>query len=440
MYAELYKKCSKIFYYKFEEERMFSKTHLSAYPDIRDMVVKNRPVISGAGNVPRTSFAVSWSGIFLLLIVTMGVLVLPATAYQTDASLTAAGKIYVSTVTYDPKVFFTDDVGTVTYDVANGNTDEGVVVNHATFSDTNIRLTSGSYDSSSNIGPGKTRTYTFSVVADAGDGTYYPTFSLSFRDAESLYHRGMVQVDNTPLVVTIISKPDAFTQGRKKTITVQVANPRRNEVKNVILEVTGAGCDVTPADTFIGSLASGAKTTADIAVTPYQPTTLGLTVNYDNGDNPHKVITELPIVFGEDKKQAEPIISNIQVKSTDGIYHITGDVTNAGLEIANSVVVTSLLPAVPEDPYKSYVVGVLKPDDFGSFEVTFSAESGATIPVLLSYKDMDGNVITSRQDVALTVTDSSQTQNSPSLLPAIAIVLVIAFAGGYLYLKRRKSQ
>jgi len=365
------------------------------------------------------------------------------TAYQTDSSLTAAGKIYVSKITYDPTVFFTDDVGTVTLEVTNGNftgTDEGVVVNHATFSDTNIRLTSGSYDSSSNIGPGKARTYTFSVVADAGEGTYYPTFSLSFRDADSLYYRDMVQVDNTPLVVTVLSKPDAFTQGRKKTITVQVANPRRNEVKNVILEVTGAGFDVTPPETFIGSLASGAKTTADIAVTPYQPTTLGLTVNYDNGDNPHKVTMELPIVFGEDKKQAEPIISNIQVKSTAGIYHITGDVTNAGLENANSVVVTSLLPAVPEDPYKSYVVGVLKPDDFGSFEVTFSADNGATIPVQLSYKDMDGNVITSRQDVALTVTDSSQTQNSPSLLPAIAIVLVIAFAGGYLYLKRRKSQ
>ena len=366
-----------------------------------------------------------------------------ATAYQTDGSLIASGKIYVSKITYDPAVFFTDDVGTVTLEVTNGNftgTDQGVVVNHATFSDTNIRLTSGSYDSSSNIGPGKARTYTFSVVADAGEGTYYPTFSLSFRDADSLFYRDMVQVDNTPLVVTVLSKPDAFTQGRKKTITVQVANPRRNEVKNVILEVTGAGFDVTPSETFIGSLASGAKTTADIAVTPYQPTTLGLTVNYDNGDNPHKVTMELPIVFGEDKKQAEPIISNIQVKSTAGIYHITGDVTNAGLENANSVVVTSLLPAVPEDPYKSYVVGVLKPDDFGSFEVTFSADTGATVPLQLSYKDADGNVITSRQDVKISANAvSSQTSDLP-LLPIIAgIIIVGAFVGGWFFYLRKKK-
>jgi len=372
----------------------------------------------------------------LLLIAVIGV----ATAYQTDDSLTAAGKIYVSNVTYDPRVFFTDDIGTVTFEVANGNTDQGVVVNHATFSDKNIRLTSGSYDSSSNIGPSKSRTYTFSVVADAGEGTYYPTFSLSFRDAESLFHRDMVQVDNTPLVVTVLSKPDAFTQGRKKTITVQVANPRKNDVKNVILEVTGAGFDVTPSDTFIGSLASGAKTTADIAVTPYQPTTLGLTVNYDNGDNPHKVTTELPIVFGLDKKEAEPIISNIQVESSGGVYHITGDVTNAGLENAYSVVVTSLLPAVPEDPYKSYVVGVLKPDDFGSFEVTFSADNGATVPVQLSYKDADGNVITSQQDVKISSNAASSQKSDLSLLPIIAVIIIVgAFVGGwFLYLRKKK--
>jgi hypothetical protein len=250
----------------------------------------------------------------------------------------------------------------------------------------------------------------------------------------------MVRVDNTPLVVTIVSKPDAFTQGRKKTITVQVANPRKNDVKNVILEVTGSGFDVTPSETFIGSLASGAKTTADIAVTPYQPTTLGLTVNYDNGDNPHKVTMELPIVFGEDKKRAEPIISNIQMRSTAGIYHITGDVTNAGLENANSVVVTSLLPAVPEDPYKSYGVGVLKPDDFGSFEVTFSADTGATVPVQLSYKDVDGNVITSRHDVKISANAvSSQTSDLP-LLPIIAgIIIVGAFVGGWFFYLRKKK-
>ena len=69
------------------------------------------------------------------------------------------------------------------------------------------------------------KSFVFSVAADALDGTYYPTFSLSFRDADSLYYRAMVKVDNTPLELTIIDKPDTFAQGKKKTIYLQVANP-----------------------------------------------------------------------------------------------------------------------------------------------------------------------------------------------------------------------
>ena len=95
----------------------------------------------------------SRSGIFLLLIVTMGVLVLPVTAFQTPESIVAAGNVYVSNVTYDPGSFFTDDAGTVTVYVTNGNSDQSVVLNHATIGDKNIRLTSTPYDSSSNIGP-----------------------------------------------------------------------------------------------------------------------------------------------------------------------------------------------------------------------------------------------------------------------------------------------
>ena len=43
--------------------------------------------------------------------------------------------------------------------------------------------------------------------------------------------------------------------------------------------------------------------------------------------------SDLPIPFGVDKKQANPVISNVEVKSDAGIYHITGDVNNAGLKL-----------------------------------------------------------------------------------------------------------
>jgi len=420
---------------------MFRKTHLSAYPDIRENAVKIRPAISGAGSEPRTNFTVSWSGIFLLLIVTMGVLVLPTSAYATPESIVAAGNVYVSSVTIDPAVLFTGDEGTATFYVTNGNANKSIVVNHATFGDQDIRLTSGTYDASANIGPLQTRPFVFSIASDAFEGTYYPTFSLSFRDADSLYYRTPVQVDNTPLVLTIIDKPDIFTKDKKDLINVQIANPRNNDVKNVILEVSGDGVTALPSKIYIGALASGANTNTSVSITPGTESPLNITVNYDNGDSHHAVSLDVPVSFALDKKKASPLMSNVQVKLENGIYHVTGDITNAGLATANAVSVTSLSPATAEDPYKTYVVGVLKPDDFGSFEVTFKADGATSVPVQVSYKDADGNVITSRQDVALTVTDTAQQQNSSSLLPVIVIVLIIALAsGGYLYLRKRKNR
>jgi hypothetical protein len=365
------------------------------------------------------------------------------TAFQTPESIVAAGNVYVSNVTYDPGSFFTNDAGTVTVYVTNGNSDQSVVVNHVTIGDKNIRLTSAPYDSSANIGPLQSKSFVFSVVADAPDGTYYPTFSLSFRDADSLYSRATAQVDNTPLELTIVDKPDAFTQGKKKTIFMQVANPRKNDLRNVIFEVSGTGITATPAKTFIGNLASGAKIPVNFTITSDQETSLILTVTYNNGNNPQKVRMELPITFGIDKKQANPVISNVLVKSEGGVYHITGDVNNAGLETANTVMVTSLSPAVPQDPYKTYVVGALKPDDFGSFEVTFSANSTSSIPIQLSYKDTDGNQYNSVQDVKISAPATNSQNSIPSnlLFPLIAVVIVVGacIGGWYFYVRRNKK-
>jgi len=154
---------------------------------------------------------------------------------------------------------------------------------------------------------------------------------------------------------------------------------------------------------------------------------------------------EIPIVFGVDKKQAEPVISNVQVTSEAGVYHVTGDVNNAGLETANTVMVTSLTPAVPQDPYKTYVVGALKPDDFGSFEITFTAGQGNTsVPIELSYKDTDGNVYRSVQDVKISssgISVSPTESGSSNMLPVVAaIVIVLIFVGGWVYYLKRNRQ
>ncbi|MFA4850507.1 MAG: hypothetical protein WC626_12340 [Methanoregula sp.] len=382
----------------------------------------------------------------ICLVLLAGAMVGVVAGYSTPESIVAAGKVYVSSATYDPAVFFPGDKGTLTVEVTNGNAnDTGISVNHASLSsDTAIKSTSRPYDSSSNLGPGQKKTYSFQVIADGPDGTYYPTFSLDFRDADSLYYRTLAKIENTPIVLTIVDKPDTYTQGKKKTIYAQVANPRENTVRNIILEVSGTGITATPSKIFVGELAAGAKVPVNFSVTADQPTNLHLLLNYDNGDNPHTVTMDVPITFGVDKKQANPVISNVKVKNDVGTYHITGDVNNAGLETANTVMVTSLAPAVPQDPYKTYVVGALKPDDFGAFEVTFSATKADSVPLQLSYRDADGNVYTSQQDVKISasVTGAAATNNTGlPLIPIIAAVVILAvFIGGWIvYLKKSKK-
>jgi LPXTG-motif cell wall-anchored protein len=218
-------------------------------------------------------------------------------------------------------------------------------------------------------------------------------------------------------------------------------------VRSAVLEATGDGISSMPNRVFIGDIAAGEIAPVNITITPEKATTSQLILTYKNGDNPHSVSMALPITFGIDKKRADPVMSNVQVKTDAGVYHVTGDVNNAGLETANTVMVAALSPAVPQDPYKTYVVGALKPDDFGSFEVTFSAESGTkSIPVQLSYKDTDGNIYTTVQDVKISSapglsTVSGETGSSSNLLPvAAAIVLVLIFVGGWaFYLRRNKK-
>jgi hypothetical protein len=133
----------------------------------------------------------------------------------------------------------------------------------------------------------------------------------------------------------------------------------------------------------------------------------------------------------------------VKVKLDNGVYDVTGDITNAGLTTANSVSVTALSPAVPRDPFQSYVIGALKPDDFGSFEVTFSANGAASNPLQISYKDTDGNIVTTQHTVIISNAASSESANlsgGSALLPAIGLVIVIGIFGAYLYLKRKKAQ
>jgi hypothetical protein len=377
------------------------------------------------------------------MVLLLGALTGTVSADLDQAHSPITGKVFVSSVTFDPEVFFSGDTGVATYTVMNSNTNTSVMLNHGTFQNNAFRLLSETYDFSNTLGPLQSRPFAFTITTDAMDGDYYPTFSLSFSDS-NLYHKSLLQVDNTPLDLTVVDKPDAYTQGKKKTVYMQVSNPRNNQVKNVVLKLAGDGAGFAPSQVFVGNLGPGQKVPVNFSVTPGKETPIKLTLNYDNGDNPHTVAMELPVSFGSDKKAANPVMSNVQVKNEAGTWHVTGDVNNAGLETANTVMVTSLSPAVPEDPYKVYVVGALKPDDFGSFEVTFTAENVQTVPIKLSYKDADGNLYDSVQEVKISSSPLTSQKNSSGGLPVVpiaaGIVLLVIFVGGWAYHLRRNKQ
>ena len=128
-------------------------------------------------------------------------------------------------------------------------------------------------------------------------------------------------------------------------------------------------------------------------------------------------------------------------------HHVTGDVTNAGLEIAKSVVVSSGSPGVPVDPYKEYVVGSLNPDDFSSFEITFKTDRETTVPLVITYKDADGNIFSKEYPIEIdggfvAASGSSSETGGLSVTVIAVIVIVVVLVAGAIghswYTSRRK--
>ncbi|PKL69481.1 MAG: hypothetical protein CVV30_07965 [Methanomicrobiales archaeon HGW-Methanomicrobiales-1] len=402
----------------------------------------NKPVFTNGGITHKNSNNPMRILLFAGTLLAICLFVGTASAITTPEAAAASAKVYVSNVTYDPGSMYDGDKATVDIKVTNGNTDTGIVINHAQLTDNTIKTISRPYDTSSNIGPGQTRDFIFEITADGKESYYYPTFSMSFLESDSMYYRTFVEIDNSLPELTFIDKPDTFSAGKKDKISAKISNPRSNALENVVVEIIGTDTTVNPSKIALGTIDAGGYVLVDFSVTPQQQTDLTLKVTYDNGDNTHTMSESLPLIFGENKKQADPKVNNIKITKEGTVYHVTGDVTNAGLETANAVTITSSSPATAQDPYKAYVVGVLKPDDFGSFEVSFTTESTTSIPLQMTYKDADGNVITSQQNINLaTATSSEQNTTQPSILPIVGVIIIIALiGGGYLYMRKRKAE
>jgi hypothetical protein len=352
----------------------------------------------------------------------------------------SSAQVSVTAVSIDPAVLMRGDTATITVVITNSGT-TAVAISRATLLDTDITLLNEqAYASVGDIGAANSMAFTFSVRADVPDGVYYPKLYLDFRNAGSLRYRIPVKVDNTELQVSVLSRPDSFQKDRKETITLKIGNPRENELNGIAIVPEGEGVTAVQTGFFVGNLLPDQSETVSFEVTPTHSTDLVFHTSYRNGLNRHTSDLVVPVVLSAGKRQADPILNNIEVTSENGYYRVSGDVTNAGLDTAYSVVITAGTPAEPVDPFRVYVVGALDADDFSSFEVTFRAPDAVSAPLIVQYKDVDGNTFTLTVPVELGSSAATPDPGGdmPITLIAFLVVLVVAIGGIIFYTWKKK--
>ena len=325
------------------------------------------------------------------LIILMLVAAFGAAASAQASSDTAFSQVVISKVTINPQVMMVGDTGTITVTVQNTGT-EAVDINRATLYTDGINLlNAGAYESLTTLGPGNTKDFTFLVSATGLGGFYQPKFYLDFRGSGFLSYLIPLRIDNTGLQVSVVDVPDFFATGRDDQITLRVGNPRDNNLTGITITPSGEGVRTIQSSYFVGDLGPGASTQVIFDAIPSRPTNLTFSTAYRNGINVHSTDTTVPIFIDNSRRSADLVINNVKLTSTGGSSQLDGDITNGGLDDAKSVVVSVQSPATPVDPYPSYVVGTLAVDDFSSFTLTFSAQALTSVPILVQWKDSDGN-------------------------------------------------
>ncbi|MDD1661999.1 MAG: hypothetical protein LUQ49_06015 [Methanomicrobiales archaeon] len=347
-------------------------------------------------------------------------------------------QVAVSSYRIDPPVLVKGDTGVVTMEVMNSGTDS-VYINSARLSGVEVPVIQSPDQTQGGIVPGSIVTYVYKVRAEGSDGVYYLRFILDFREGGGTSFNIPVEVESSTLRLSILGTPDPIIQGVKGEYQVMVGNPRPNAVNAVTVIPEGDGFLVTPSGVFLGTLVPDGSSIVTFNVTPLRQTFIRFRANFKNGINPHTSTLTLPLSTVENRLAADLVLTNIHVTAEQGAIHVSGDVTNIGLETARSVTVTTQGGVTPVDPYKVYVVGSLEPDDIASFEVTFRSKATVgEVPLLVTYKDRAGNIITSTSNVEISSQALSDQASEPSRFTNLIVwMFVILIAAVFIYFWRR---
>ena len=346
--------------------------------------------------------------IFLILLILLAAIPFTAAADDDDTSYS---DVTVTAVEYDPEVFMPGDTGTITITVKNTG-DESVTIGRAEiYSQDVTNLNEEAYDTVGALGAGNSMDFTFNVKAPLKEGIYYPRFYLDFVGSSSLSYNVPLKVDDTGLSISVIDSPDFWQEDVSKSIQIRVGNPSDVMADGVIVYASGDGIKSSQTSYFVGALEPNEYADITFEITPSKETTLDLSADWNNGMNSHTSTISIPVELGEDTTGADMIINNVEISGGT----VTGDVSNAGLEDAYSVIVTVGSPAEAVEPYKQYVLGSLEPDDFSSFEVTYSLQgSGSSFPLIITWKDENGNTYSSEYTVSSSSSALSAEGEDPS--------------------------
>ena len=369
---------------------------------------------------------------FLFLIFAIAFAISCVSAYGVLGSGTEEQEASVMITGYqiNPATLMCKDVGTVTVTVKNMESDKSVNIKDARMLSRDIKVLSDSYFNIGRLGPGESLNLTFTIKAICPDGIYYPRILVEGEDAQNIRYSIPVTVDSSSLTIGIKDLPEDIFKEERARIELVVGNPRQNTVTAV--KLVTEELEVIPSEVFIGTLSADESKVASFNFTPQTKGAhvLNFKLEFKNGDNHHSTDLTVPLNVTESKKSAELILTGIEVESMLGmnVYKITGDINNAGLKEAKSVVmkVGDSEGVEAMHPYKSYFVGLLSADDFSSFELDVKVgENETQVPLLIEYKDEDGNLFTMIEHISI---ERHQGTTSSGELPLSVIVVLVVVA------------
>ena len=314
-----------------------------------------------------------------------------STATSASTSIDNSALVTVSNVVMDPEIFFPYEEGTITVTLTNAGTSAIGLTDPSILGNKIHVVQEDDLGTTTYIGAGETVTYSFDVTVDPPDGTYYALFTVGTVGGSPVHYPIPIIVNSAPLKAVITDEPTPFALSTPGNVTVSLINCRDGALQNIEVTAEGNGADVSPQQVFVASLDADNSTDVDFEITPHQDSNVTFYVTYQNGDNDHSVNVTLPITLGADKTAAVPILNDVVLTTSGSGYDLTGDITNAGISDAEGVVVTVGSPAKGTGTYPVYAIGSISSDDSGSFEVTFTSSDLSSLPVVISWKDANGN-------------------------------------------------